>query len=158
MMCHKIGRPPMGIIGLGTSASTSRIRVPNPPQRITTCTALSKARAGKRGGTQADCAGYTPRWRNGSTEVFPKGATLEKMGSLATSATTLVCRTRPYQIAALARVPTRQQRPTMPVTPSLLTFKRTAMIPPRLNRLCPPFSDSLAPRPIRPAKSFRIAD
>src|SRR5438128_1256123 len=37
MTCHRIGRPPMGIIGLGTSSATSRIRVPLPPHKITTC-------------------------------------------------------------------------------------------------------------------------
>src|SRR5918995_2968757 len=35
MMCQRIGRPPMGSIGFGTSALTSLIRVPRPPQRMT---------------------------------------------------------------------------------------------------------------------------
>src|SRR5580704_12735467 len=39
MMCHRIGRPPIGIIGLGMSSATSRMRVPCPPQRITICMA-----------------------------------------------------------------------------------------------------------------------
>src|SRR5258708_16644586 len=37
MMCQRMGRPPMGIIGLGMSSATSRMRVPWPPHRITTC-------------------------------------------------------------------------------------------------------------------------
>src|SRR5215471_13244597 len=49
MTCHRIGRPPMGIIGLGTSSATSRMRVPLPPHRITTCIlAPPLARTGRR--------------------------------------------------------------------------------------------------------------
>jgi len=36
-MCHRIGRPPIGTIGLGRNSVSSRKRVPSPPQRITTC-------------------------------------------------------------------------------------------------------------------------
>src|SRR5687768_2630263 len=36
MMCHKMGRPPIGTIGLGRNSVSSRKRVPNPPHKITT--------------------------------------------------------------------------------------------------------------------------
>ena len=35
MMCHKMGRPPISIIGLGFRWVSSEIRVPRPPARIT---------------------------------------------------------------------------------------------------------------------------
>src|SRR6516164_1833995 len=37
MMCQRTGRSPIGIIGLGASSATSRMRVPIPPHKITTC-------------------------------------------------------------------------------------------------------------------------
>src|SRR5258708_1186004 len=36
MMCQRIGRSPMGTIGLGRNSVSSRKRVPNPPQKMTT--------------------------------------------------------------------------------------------------------------------------
>src|SRR5262249_17102039 len=36
MMCQRIGRPPMSIIGFGTRRVSSPMRTPNPPQKITT--------------------------------------------------------------------------------------------------------------------------
>src|SRR5438105_2221587 len=36
MICHRIGRSPIGTIGLGRNSVSSRKRVPNPPQKITT--------------------------------------------------------------------------------------------------------------------------
>src|SRR6185436_6773909 len=36
MMCHTTGRPPIGSIGFGSVSLTSRMRVPWPPQRMTT--------------------------------------------------------------------------------------------------------------------------
>src|SRR4051812_16062759 len=41
MMCHRIGRPPISIIGLGRRWLSSEIRVPMPPARITAFIALS---------------------------------------------------------------------------------------------------------------------
>src|SRR6266540_5233477 len=35
MMCHRIGRSPIGSMGFGTSGFTSLMRVPRPPQRMT---------------------------------------------------------------------------------------------------------------------------
>jgi len=35
-MCHKIGRPPISIIGLGRVVVSSLILVPKPPARMTT--------------------------------------------------------------------------------------------------------------------------
>src|SRR5688500_11537440 len=35
-MCHRIGRGPTGTSGLGTRSEKSRIRIPCPPQKITT--------------------------------------------------------------------------------------------------------------------------
>src|SRR5262245_9848625 len=70
MMCQRIGRPPMGIIGLGMSSATSRMRVPCPPHRMTTCIDLPPsiertgpiASAGKRIKSQGEipaCDGAT---------------------------------------------------------------------------------------------------
>src|SRR6267142_490732 len=36
MMCHRIGRVPIGTMGLGLSSVSSRMRVPRPPQRTKT--------------------------------------------------------------------------------------------------------------------------
>jgi hypothetical protein len=38
MMCQRIGRLPIGIIGFGSTSEASRIRRPLPPQKITTFT------------------------------------------------------------------------------------------------------------------------
>src|SRR5437763_16110896 len=38
MMCHTMGRLPMGSIGFGSSSLASRMRVPRPPQRMTAFT------------------------------------------------------------------------------------------------------------------------
>ena len=38
IICHKIGFPPMGIIGFGIIVEYSEIRLPNPPAKITTFT------------------------------------------------------------------------------------------------------------------------
>ena len=35
MMCHRIGRPPISIIGLGRRWLSSEMRVPSPPARMT---------------------------------------------------------------------------------------------------------------------------
>src|SRR5882672_132677 len=35
MMCHRIGRPPISIMGLGRTCVSSLIRVPIPPARMT---------------------------------------------------------------------------------------------------------------------------
>ncbi len=34
-MCHKIGLPPISIIGFGRACDSSDIRVPTPPAKIT---------------------------------------------------------------------------------------------------------------------------
>src|SRR5262245_36123807 len=54
MMCHRIGRSPTGIMGLGMSSATSRMRVPWPPHKRTTCTRHPWIRKD---------AGFVPRWR-----------------------------------------------------------------------------------------------
>jgi len=36
MICQRIGRPPISIIGLGLKADSSDMRVPKPPARMTT--------------------------------------------------------------------------------------------------------------------------
>src|SRR5215472_15842941 len=41
MMCQRTGRPPISTIGLGRNSVSSRRRVPRPPHRITTFTAVS---------------------------------------------------------------------------------------------------------------------
>ena len=40
MMCQRIGRPPISIIGFGMRCVASPIRTPKPPQKITTFTDL----------------------------------------------------------------------------------------------------------------------
>ena len=40
MICHKIGLPPISIMGLGRSEVSSAIREPRPPARITAFTCL----------------------------------------------------------------------------------------------------------------------
>ena len=46
MMCQRIGLPPMSTIGFGRNSVSSRIRVPCPPQRMTTFTRPVSALAG----------------------------------------------------------------------------------------------------------------
>src|SRR3954451_2042370 len=46
MMCQRIGLPPMSTIGFGRNSVSSRIRVPCPPQRMTTFTRPVSAPAG----------------------------------------------------------------------------------------------------------------
>src|SRR5690606_33100470 len=41
MMCQRIGRPPISIMGLGRSWLSSEIRVPSPPASITTFVILA---------------------------------------------------------------------------------------------------------------------
>src|ERR1700741_5450244 len=48
MTCQRIGRTPMGIIGLGTTSEYSRSRRPNPPQKSTTFNGGVSSRSGIR--------------------------------------------------------------------------------------------------------------
>ena len=41
MICHKIGNPPISIIGFGRRCDSSLMRVPKPPARITTFNAAA---------------------------------------------------------------------------------------------------------------------
>jgi hypothetical protein len=67
MMCHRIGRPPMSIMGLGRDPVSSAIRVPRPPARIThfiyttPCIDRADMSGGSAIGPIASRATYAPR-------------------------------------------------------------------------------------------------
>src|ERR1700722_2957531 len=50
MMCHRTGRWPIGIIGLGAESSLVRIRSPSPPQNKTTFIVLPRFSENLEGG------------------------------------------------------------------------------------------------------------
>jgi hypothetical protein len=74
MMCHKMGRFPIGTIGLGRSSVSSRMRVPSPPHNTKTgmsemllVTRTPKNQA--RPKTALDNAGYAPLVQNPSNAI-----------------------------------------------------------------------------------------